>query len=226
MFLKNTELFDLFSSLSHDQLCDYKFLQDIIENKIGMRLNLKTMNMPDYYFKFRGGLMMKQYPHEVAKLLSFLYSIKEEINSYVEIGVERGGTFFTVDSFMRAVNPNFHNGIAVDLSNKIIRHDFQEYETMHPGCSFQQTNSTSLVLEDVDFCFIDGDHSYAGVKLDFEKMKEKSKYIALHDIKCSLPYIEISKLWEEIHNDYENWEFVLQDKDFPVMLGIGVIKLR
>lgn len=223
-FVSNTMLSDFFASLPITNLYDLEILQKIIINNIGIKLNPKTMQLPEHYPSLYGGFRMKQYPYEMAKLLCFLFERKNEISSYIEIGVERGGTFFTIDSFMRTINPNFKNSIAIDRSNWILRNGFDKYASVHDGCRFCQMNSQKFVPDSrYDLCFIDGDHSYAGVKADFEKMKEYSRYIAFHDITCTLPNIEVKKLWDEIKNKYEHWEFVLEDKNFPVQMGIGVI---
>lgn len=80
----------------------------------------------------------------------------------------------------------------------------------------------------LDFLFIDGDHTYTGVKRDFELYKQlvrKGGIIAFHDIaphsletKC-----EVNKFWNEIKNNYEYQEFVEDWKQN--WAGIGLIKV-
>jgi predicted O-methyltransferase YrrM len=55
----------------------------------------------------------------------------------------------------------------------------------------------------IDFLFIDGDHTYAGVKQDFElysPLLSKDGLIALHDIapRPEEPRIEVWKFWREV----------------------------
>ena len=73
----------------------------------------------------------------------------------------------------------------------------------------------------IDFLFIDGDHSYEGVKSDFDLYYEfmnKKGTVAFHDIldKCG-----VDRFWEEIRSKYRNLEIV---EDYnQKCAGIGVI---
>ena len=57
----------------------------------------------------------------------------------------------------------------------------------------------------LDFLFIDGDHSYVGVRKDFEmysSLVRKGGVIALHDIVHHPPAtrVDVDKFWNEIKN--------------------------
>lgn len=59
------------------------------------------------------------------------------------------------------------------------------------------------VMKAVDFLFIDGDHSYEGVKKDFElygPLVRKGGIIAFHDLVAPefSPHIQVWQLWREI----------------------------
>lgn len=59
------------------------------------------------------------------------------------------------------------------------------------------------IVRGIDFLWIDGDHSYAGVKTDFltySPLVNKPGYIALHDIAEHSPEsgCEVKKFWDEI----------------------------
>lgn len=77
----------------------------------------------------------------------------------------------------------------------------------------------------LDFLFIDGDHSYEGVKADYRNYRESVKpggFIAFHDIKDT-PYhrrlgCEVGRLWKELSG--EKREFC-SDSDWG---GIGVVR--
>lgn len=43
------------------------------------------------------------------------------------------------------------------------------------------TNAKNLNIREYDLAFIDGDHTYEGVKKDFDNLKHKAKYILFHD---------------------------------------------
>ncbi len=83
-----------------------------------------------------------------------------------------------------------------------------------------------LKTKRIDILFIDGDHSYEGVKMDFEMyapLVKKNGIIAFHDIViCSEENVEVNKFWNEIKNNYEYFEFV---EDWEQgNCGIGIIK--
>lgn len=79
----------------------------------------------------------------------------------------------------------------------------------------------------VDFLFIDGDHSYEGVKQDFEMyspLVAKGGIIAFHDI---LPHAtqrdcQVHRFWNELKRDCEHQEIVADPKQG--WAGIGVIR--
>ncbi len=78
----------------------------------------------------------------------------------------------------------------------------------------------------VDLLFIDGDHTYEGVKQDYEMYKEfvrKDGYIILHDIKNSEYHNEVNckvyQFWNEI-DAFKLVEYIDSRTDFG---GIGVI---
>jgi len=223
MKLKNTELKDAFKSMTSSQLSDYKFLSNFIFDKIGVKLNTSKLSITEKMDCW-GGLLCKQYPDELAKLLVLLYKYKNNINSFCEIGSEKGGTFYTIDSFLRAINPNMGKSLATDRSGKILNL-FNEYRIENPQAQFLRINSINFKPDqNYDFCFIDGDHSYEGCKQDFYLMQNYSKIIALHDIKFKYTKIGVHKLWDEI--DIPKVELLNEDNRFPVSLGIGIIFLK
>jgi len=175
--LKNTELRDEFVKMTESELSDYKFLSKFIYDKVGLCLNVRSCGIEEHReMDCWGGVQNRQYPDELAKLLAFLYSHKDKINSYCEIGVYKGGTFFTIDSFLRAVNPNMGESIGVDIYDTILKHHFDEYQNKHSEAKFLLKNSLDFVpIRDYDFCFIDGNHSYEYIKHDYENMKNTAK---------------------------------------------------
>ena len=171
-----------------------------------------------------GGLDCKQYPDELAKLLVFLYENKDNINSYCDIGSYKGGTFYVIDSFLRSVNKNMENSLTLDLKKTILKFGFKEYKEKYKKVDFLQTNSRDFIPpQKYDFCFIDGNHSYKNIKYDYENMKKYCKIIGLHDIKLSIRRYEgVKKLWKEI-KDCKKIEFLNENKNFSLPVGIGVI---
>lgn len=76
-----------------------------------------------------------------------------------------------------------------------------------------------------DLLFIDGDHSYEGVKSDYERYSPLVKhggYIAFHDI-CehdASAQCEVKKFWDEVKVGKTAYEFIEEPKNWG---GIGVI---
>ena len=66
-----------------------------------------------------------------------------------------------------------------------------------------------------DFCFIDGDHSYEGVKADWENYGPHAKIVAFHDI---INNVDCFRLWNEIKGGYRHVEYTSS-----IWLGIGIL---
>ena len=96
-------------------------------------------------------------------------------------------------------------------------------------------------LGTIDFMFIDGDHSYEGVKADFYNffpLVKSGGYIAFHDVRDTPDHIsrgcDVAPFWREIKKDFTHWEFI-DSNEYPgwageIMpsdcMGIGVIKTK
>jgi hypothetical protein len=80
--------------------------------------------------------------------------------------------------------------------------------------------------EPFDFLFIDGDHSYDGVKRDFEAylpLVKKGGYVGFHDIVVRPPHTqcEVERFWREVKECYPSQEFI-QDRN-QGWGGIGLV---
>lgn len=69
--------------------------------------------------------------------------------------------------------------------------------------------------ESLDLMFIDGDHSYEGVKADFENFNclvKKGGFVVFHDITDNEYHRHygcfVEKYWQEIKHNYKHWEFI------------------
>jgi predicted O-methyltransferase YrrM len=88
-----------------------------------------------------------------------------------------------------------------------------------------------LAGEKIDFLFIDGDHTYEGVKRDFElysPLVRSGGMIGFHDIlpvdSEAYPDCKVDLFWNEIKLKYQYQEFVENEKQN--WAGIGVITLE
>ena len=93
----------------------------------------------------------------------------------------------------------------------------------------ESKNQISSILgeQKLDFLFIDGDHTYEGVKQDFEMYSSFVKnggYVAFHDINDTEFHRQlnchVAKFWNELN--YKN-KFEFNSKSF--CMGIGVIQI-
>ena len=79
--------------------------------------------------------------------------------------------------------------------------------------------------ESLDYLFLDGDHSYEGVRRDFEMyapLVRSGGLIALHDIAMHHRDAEcqVDKFWSEIKNEYRHEEIVEDPRQGWAGLGI------
>ncbi len=81
----------------------------------------------------------------------------------------------------------------------------------------------------VDFLFIDGDHTYEGVKQDFQtytRLVDPQGLIAFHDIapdRAKVPDHFVSVFWNEVRGGYSYQEFI-KDRE-QSKWGLGLISL-
>lgn len=223
--LKNTEIRAEFEKMSDGQLSDFRFLSKFIYNDVGIGVNAKKCGVKDYRnMTCWGGSYCKQYPDELAKLLVFLYKRRSDIQSFCEIGTETGGTFYVIDSFLRAVNPNMGPSLTID--NRQIIREYDRYHKENPMAEFRLMNSLDFTpKQDYDLAFIDGDHRYDGVRHDYHNMLKYAKIIVLHDVKLeklnTRNLIEVKRFWDSIERD--KIELLNEDPRFPLPVGIGII---
>lgn len=150
-----------------------------------------------------------------------------EFNNYLEIGMLHGGTFFLIDSLLRARNPKYDQAIGLDWKLEKMRERGLEIYKRTYNVIFIETCSLRYKLtHPVDLCLIDGCHKYHYIKNDFENVQPWAKYVVLHDInfRPKKKRNDINKYWLEIKDQYEHWEFV--EPGNTNTAGIGVLKLR
>jgi len=181
-----------------------------------------------------------QIKSEITKLLEILRS--RNINSVLEIGTATGGSIFL---FSEVVNDKARL-VTVDMHSKLFGYGYPSwripiYKSFPRGKQIinlirgdSHTAETlkdvkmALVGEKVDFLFIDGDHSYEGVKKDFEMygpLVKSGGVVAFHDIVDGPEAFVggVPRFWKEIKNNYKHDELVENWKQGG--LGIGILYL-
>ena len=102
-------------------------------------------------------------------------------------------------------------------------------ESQYPDTVMQISNvicvASGGVIDYLDVLWIDGDHSYKGVKSDYDNYSpfvREGGLIAFHDIaECpTQPYVGVIQFWHEIKQGKQYKEFI---SDPPGWGGVGVL---
>jgi predicted O-methyltransferase YrrM len=175
------------------------------------------------------------------ELIEFVRKIKHIKPKYIlEIGTSEGGTLFffskiaspeakiiTIDlpivrdyaSYSPAKIPFYKLYRVEDQKIHFIRKDSHRSSTVKKVKKLLKNNK-------IDLLFIDGDHTYNGVKKDFENyisLVKENGIIGLHDIVEHPPdsNCNVFDFWNEIKGKYEYKEII--SKDNEEWAGIGII---
>lgn len=198
-----------------------------------MELNIDKILEEAYKFG------MVQNIYEIKEAAKFFQELK--VKDFIEIGTDQGGTFLV---WSKLSDPNglkisvdwphgpfgsFEHTYNLEERNKKMK-TFGNQVHIISGDSHSESIKKSvqniLGNKKVDFIFIDGDHTYTGVKLDFYMYKEFVKpggWIGFHDIKNTEFHRSlgcyVDKFWDEIQNE-KKW--FLSDSNWG---GIGLVKV-
>ncbi len=175
------------------------------------------------------GALHKQF--ELSHLFSLVEGVKPKV--IVEIGLDVGGTFGTWHHLVG----NQCQIIGLDIK---IPDQFKTPTPNHfmlEGDSHSETTLGSLkkmMSAPIDVLFIDGDHSFNGVKMDFDMyshLVRKGGIVAFHDINPDKHELfgqttnadsgKVYKFWEQIKGQFRSEEFI--EKSGQDGYGIGVV---
>ena len=207
--------------------------------KVKTLKNSKDELLDQSYSGFIGGWYGKLKPSQVKEEFSLLLDRFQNLKpkNILEIGTANGGTLLL---FIKLSYPEARI-VSIDLPNGKFGGGYSKwriplYKSFKNKSVFlirknSQIKSTlqevRKIFNEVDFLFIDADHTYEGVKRDFElyaPLVKKGGIIAFHDIVKHSPEtgVGIDIFWKEIKNLFETEEFI-EDKG-QGWAGIGVIK--
>lgn len=188
--------------------------------------------------KYRVAIKLYQKKNEIIEFIKLYSRSKPKI--ILEIGTYDGGTLFFLSKF---ASPD---ATIITMDLPLVRDGagytptkipfYKSFKSQNQKIYFIRDNSRSISTiekvkkiineKKIDVLFIDGDHSYEGVKKDFENYSpfvKKGGLIAFHDIvyhplelNCKV-YI----FWNEIKENYEYQEFISETHE--KWAGIGMI---
>lgn len=221
-----------FNKTTLKNLKDKSFIENELITTLGLNdeiLSEQPLELSKYYGKgFK--LRIWQYPNQFSKYLNYLATKTKKINSYLEIGCRHGGTFILTTEYLTRLNSNFNKSVAIDIiqPNELLR----EYTKFNDGAFFKNLDSTTPEFKEYiennffDLIFIDGDHSYEGVKNDSILTKDHCNIQVFHDI-ISDACPGVKKYWNEVKNEYVDTHNFYEFNDqynsvVGTFLGIGI----
>lgn len=171
------------------------------------------------------------------ELTDFIFELKKyetntdcKLNSFLELGFASGANNSMLNKFF-----NFKKIVGVDLFSSNLNSDNLLGNMLHKNLTLICGNTRSnYVIDSVnklgpyDLIFIDADHTYDGVKSDFNNylsMLSEGGVIGFHDVECP-DWPGINEFWNELEstNKYNMQKFV--KKEFLLQYGIGMLTLK
>jgi predicted O-methyltransferase YrrM len=216
-------------------------LQDIIYIKVNLRNSKKLDDILKITFN-SSFIRPIQIREEIKNLLLILEKVKPKV--ILEIGTARGGTLFLfsniTDEKATLISVDLYQTFEKRILFRYIKKGKQKiFLIQGDSHNIETLKKIKAILKDnkVDFLFIEADHSYEGVKKDFEMyspLVRKGGIIAFHDIipdyytrygiKTGSWAGEVYKFWNEIKVKYEHLEIV-KDRNQDAC-GIGVLFIK
>jgi predicted O-methyltransferase YrrM len=184
----------------------------------------------------------KQVPDEIESLYTLVKGTSPQ--HILEIGTYKGGTFYlwcqAADEHSTLISIDLPGNNSLDSMYTPSRIKFyrkfskSKNQKLHFITADSHQDKTVMDVkailgkDQLDFIFIDGDHSYEGVKRDFDlyfHLVRPRGMVAFHDIlpRKDFPGIAVYKLWNQLKTQYRYKEFIAQTGTYANFTGIGVI---
>ncbi len=225
----------LLRTAGRERLLDADRLEREVLPHLGLNGDLPGLFPPDMQQYLGRGIEYWQYPCQLAPFLTAL--ARFPVRSYLEVGVMHGGTFALVVDYLNSVS-RLDRACAVDIMRVP---SLRRFARRRNGVQVLRVDSGSERFAAAlarsggyDVAFIDGDHSYDGVRRDFETVRPHSQIMVFHDIvDAAAPGVR--QFWRELKKEmaeaYVFEEFTAQypsvraeqGQDF---LGIGMMVPR
>jgi len=203
-----------------------------MENML-LELGLEDERCDQYYpkrfHKYCGkGLKVSQYPNQFAEYLVYLSDKK--ISSYMEIGTRWGGSFIITVEYLKRFGKIGNCAICDRIGETEHLREYHKFQKF----TYLQMSSGSMrfrnYLKNRKFglILIDGFHHGGMPEYDFNSTRDKSKYLAIHDIR-SIHSLEVVDLWNKLKRNkkYNSVSFVQR---YPEMkneyMGMGILEKK
>lgn len=196
--------------------------------------------------QFRGigwfaGMAAWQVRSEFAEMLKLVKDAKPA--RIMEIGTAKGATLlcWCRIASLQVISVDLEGGIHGGGYPPAKQSLYREFTTGRAGVQLVLLQENSQIMatrqkvesvlagEKLDVLFIDGDHSYEGVKRDFElwsPLVRPGGIILFHDIlpHTKVAHCEVDRLWKELKSKYRHTEFIADPQQG--WAGIGALFLE
>jgi predicted O-methyltransferase YrrM len=201
-----------------------------------MSLADKPAELIHHVFQFKGAFLQPiQVEEELVKLVEDVRELRHA--TILEIGTSMGGTLYLwtrlaqSDALIISADlpgGKFGGGYS-PLRTPIYRRFARDRQKLHLMRANSHEASTLAEIRrllngrDIDFLFIDGDHTYEGVKQDWEMyspLVRPGGLIAFHDVAGNYDDTQVKRHWDEIKAGYVHREYMVHPRGF---YGLGVL---
>lgn len=166
--------------------------------------------------------------------------INETVNKWdkpkniLEIGCYDGGSSYYLSHFAKdMVTMDWHDPARFDITKLVKANTGREFNYAYIGGDSLKPNNIKSALkafpDQFSFAFIDGDHSYEGVKADFENFVPylpEGTPVVFHDVVISNFHHDhgcyVGEFWRDLKLKYPNTK---EFKTNPDWAGIGILIL-
>ena len=246
---RRISVFRMFSRVANSlakRLFWRRHLEDAIQQFEAAKRELVSVEMlmaTPVLFRGKGNYCSLGFKQNMRELLGLVHILEQrELKNICEIGTFKGGTLF-IWCQLAAADARI---VSIDMPSRPPGGGYYERSLTTFFQSFRKPNQQLMCLrgdshdpemrlrleehlgkEKLDFLFIDGDHTYDGVKLDFEVFSPYVKdggIIAFHDImpRPEHPEIQVNKFWLEVKQQWPHQEFIESDASRRT-IGIGTL---